>query len=123
MVDDNHRTRTIIAAQLLKSGHDVQATETGEEAVERAAKVRFDLVLMDCHTPGMDGIEATRRIRASERETSTRTAIIGFTADATEGTLARCRDAGMDSILTKPCTFEDLEKAIAQILADARPEN
>ena len=92
---------------------------TGGEAVAafveaRAAGVPFDVVLMDLHLPGMDGIEAARRIRATETG-GTRTPIIALTADADPEMRDACLAAGMDGFVTKPLDRDRLNAAMADL--------
>jgi CheY-like chemotaxis protein len=96
---------------------------TGGDAVTafveaRAAGTPFDVVLMDLHMPGMDGIEAARRIRAAETD-GRRTPIIALTADAFPESRDACRAAGMDGFVTKPLDRQRLETALARF-ASAR---
>jgi CheY-like chemotaxis protein len=92
---------------------------SGDAAVEaweaaQTAGAPYDLVLMDVHMPGSDGIEAARRIRAAESErTARRTPIIALTANALDEDRDTCLAAGMDGFLTKPLDRERLMKALA----------
>ena len=94
--------------------------ESGKVAIEswlaaRAAGTPFDRVLMDLHMPGMDGLEATRRIRAIEAETGTsRTPILALTANAFAEDRDACLEAGMDGFLIKPLDRERLAAALTE---------
>jgi len=76
--------------------------------------VQFDVILMDCHMPKMDGFETTRRIRAGEAgERYTEVPIIALTANAMKGDRERCEAAGMDDYISKPFTAKQLLKAVS----------
>ena len=76
---------------------------------------RFDVVLMDGQMPGLDGLEATRRLRQREREGGRRVPVIALTASALPGDRERCLEAGMDGYLAKPVRPEQLAEAIGQV--------
>ena len=81
----------------------------------------YDLVLMDCQMPGVDGYEATRAIRAAERERGqARTTIVAMTAHAVAGAREVCLDAGMDDYLTKPIILADFDRVLAERVLSAR---
>jgi CheY-like chemotaxis protein len=94
-------------------GHQADTVGTGTEAIAALALTRYDLVLMDVMMPEMDGLTATRQIRAAERPAA-RIPIIGLTAGFSEANLAACLDAGMDAVTTKPVTLPRLRAAIAE---------
>jgi CheY-like chemotaxis protein len=97
--------------------------ESGVAAIEsflaaRAAGAPYDCVLMDLHMPGMDGLEATRRIRALEAEhNGARTPIVALTANVSAEDRDACLDAGMDGFLVKPLDRERLAAALASSAA------
>ena len=99
----------------------VQGVFSGEAALELLERERFDLVLMDCRMPDVDGYEVTRRIRARERG-EPRTVIIGLTASAMIGDREKCLAAGMDAYLSKPFEIRELRALIEQHLNLSRPE-
>ena len=81
----------------------MQLAADGNAALGAATRRRYDLILMDCHMPQMDGFEATRRIRDDEFERSRgHTPIVALTADALAGDRERCLESGMDDYMTKP---------------------
>ncbi len=103
LAEDNPVNALLTRELLRRRGHSVREVTTGEAAVQAMNEERFDLVLTDIHMPGMDGIEATRAIRADELAYGrARTPIIALTADAMETGKRACKDAGMDGFLTKP---------------------
>ena len=79
-------------------------------ALAALARFNYDLILMDCQMPEMDGLETTRRIR----ETGDRIPIIAMTANAMKGDREMCLDAGMDDYLTKPIDLSSLSRALTQ---------
>ncbi len=112
VAEDNAVNAMIAKAFLEKLGHEVKQAENGREAVEIAAENWADLILMDIHMPEMDGVEATKYIRATEH--GARLPIVGLTAEAFSERHDLFRDAGMNDVLTKPFTEEQLVKALAK---------
>lgn len=121
LVEDQVHNATVAAELLTLMGMTVTCASDGEQAVRLAFEQSFDVVLMDCRMPKVDGYEATRRIRASEDRTSpSRVPIIAVTADALPGVWRNCLAAGMDDYLAKPYTATQLQaKLAAWLLADA----
>ena len=120
LVEDNAVNRMLAVAMLNNLGIEVTEAENGQAALEHMERSRFDLVLMDCQMPVMDGFEATREIRAREQAAlASRTPIIAVTANAMSGDAERCLKAGMDAYLAKPYTLETLRGALAPWLAHA----
>src|SRR5213082_3105902 len=102
LVEDNSVNRRLAQMVLARHGHAITAVDSGAAALEALEHGRFDLILMDVHLPGMDGIETTRAIRRSERHCGRRIPIIALTAHAMAGDRERCLDAGMDGYLVTP---------------------
>jgi CheY-like chemotaxis protein len=119
VAEDNEINALLAKSLLQRLGHRPTVATTGDAAVAvwragEAAGGRFDLVLMDLHMPGSDGIAATRRIRAIEEERGARrTPIIALTANALDEDRDACLAAGMDGFLTKPLDREQLAGALA----------
>jgi CheY-like chemotaxis protein len=119
VAEDNDINALLARALLTKLGHRPTMAADGAAAVEsflaaRAAGTPYDRVLMDQHMPGMDGIEATRRIRAIEAEQEApRTPILALTANASAEDRDACLGAGMDGFLVKPLDRERLSAALA----------
>jgi len=117
LVEDNAVNQIVSQQFLRKLGLQVTVAGNGAEAVELTSRRRFDLILMDCQMPGMDGFEATGRIRAAEEAAATRTPIVALTAHALQGDRERCLVAGMDDYLTKPFTQAQLSAVMGRWLA------
>ncbi len=111
--EDNPYGRVVLNTILAGLGHSVDFVGTGEAAVEAASAGRYDVVLMDITLPGMDGIEATRRIRETSGAAS-RVPIIGLSAHAAASEESAARAAGMDGYVTKPVSAEVLARAVAR---------
>jgi CheY-like chemotaxis protein len=112
VVEDNQVNQALVTAQLKKLGYATQAVSSGKEALEALSTKTYDLILMDCQMPEMDGFEATIRIRDLEIGRGTRTPIIALTANAMREDRTRCLEVGMDEYLTKPIKLDDLAKAL-----------
>jgi len=115
LVEDNAINRKIASSMLIKRGHSVSMAANGLEALEKLAGGHWDVVLMDCFMPVMDGFEATRMIRHNEAETRQHIPIIAMTANAMEGDRERCLAAGMDEYLTKPVRAERLWELVERL--------
>jgi CheY-like chemotaxis protein/HPt (histidine-containing phosphotransfer) domain-containing protein len=113
VVDDNAVNRKVASRLLERAGYDVAVAVDGREGLERFVDGGWDVVLMDVQMPGMDGIEATRRIRAHELERGlARTPILALTAHALDADRCSVIDAGMDDLVPKPIQPDDLVAAL-----------
>lgn len=109
VVDDHVVNQAVVSAMLRKWGHAVATALDGQEAVDKSAREAFDLVLMDLQMPTMDGLEATRVIRAREVDQGgARLPVLAMTARAMTEDRDRCREAGMDGFLSKPIDQQEL---------------
>jgi PAS domain S-box-containing protein len=115
VVDDVLMNRDIASSFLSVAGHKVLCVEGGAEAVAAAANADFDVILMDVRMPEMDGLEATRRIRALTGPRA-RVPIVALTAQAFTDQIAQCREAGMSSHLAKPFDPETLLAAVEKAI-------
>jgi len=116
-VDDVSMNRDIASAFLRAAGHDATCVECGADAIAAVASTDFDVVLMDVRMPEMDGLEATRRIRALAGSRGC-VPIVGLTAQAFTEQVEECRAAGMDKHLSKP--FD--QNAVLTVVMDAVKE-
>lgn len=122
LVEDNELNAEIAQFTLDRAGAIVTHVKDGESAVETfaaSAPHGYDVVLMDIMMPGIDGLEATRQIRALEREDAATTPIIAVSANAFAEDRRLSREAGMDAHLSKPVSSRELVEALAHIAADA----
>lgn len=119
LVEDN-RVNTIYGVELLKKFQcDVTHAKNGLMAIEECKKSNFDLILMDCQMPEMDGYEATKILREMmENSTIKPTTIIALTANVLESDKERCMKAGMDDFLVKPLAVEKLKQIFIQYLSN-----
>ncbi|MBN8733354.1 MAG: response regulator, partial [Acidobacteria bacterium] len=115
VVEDNRINQLVVARMLARLGLEIDTAGDGQEALHRVAQSPFDLILMDCQMPGMDGYEATMAIRRSELP-SHHTPIIALTANAMDGERQRCLAAGMDDYLSKPVEIGHLSHVLARYL-------
>lgn len=117
VAEDNPINQRVATLQLTKLGHQVEICEHGQ-AVLGANLDQFDIVLMDCQMPVLDGLEATRRIRKLELEDKTREPvyIIAMTANTQEDDRAACIEAGMDDFVSKPVQLKELQIALQKSL-------
>jgi CheY-like chemotaxis protein len=115
LAEDNHVNQTVARRMLEKLGCKVEVVASGRSALEVLATAHFDVVLMDCQMPELDGYEATRRIRAGEVSgANTQIPIIALTAFAMPGDRLKCINAGMSDYLSKPVRIEDLQAALVR---------
>ncbi len=113
LVVDDHPVNRLVTVRLLQQlGYPADVASDGDEAVRMAHRYPYDCIVMDCQMPGIDGYEATRLIRATERDR--RTPIVALTAHADPADRRRALDAGMDDYITKPVGTRRLAEALGR---------
>jgi CheY-like chemotaxis protein len=120
VVDDNPLNCDVAGSLLRTAGHNVTCVECGAEAIVAVTSTDFDVVLMDVRMPEMDGLEATRRIRAIDGVRG-QVPIVALTAQAFTDQVAKCHEAGMDSHLAKPFTLDTLIATVIRAVRVGRP--
>ena len=116
VVEDNEINAIVVEGFLEHMGHEVNVVTTGEEAVETVRSQPVDVVLMDISLPGIDGVEATRRIRNLARSDYGEVPIIAMSAHVFQNEIAHVLDAGMNAFVGKPVSPERLCEALAQVV-------
>ena len=117
LAEDSLVNQKLAVALLEEEGHVVAVASNGREACAQAACGNFDLILMDVQMPEMDGLEATAKIRAGEKQSKTHIPIIAMTAHALKGDRERCLDAGMDAYVAKPIRADEVLETIGALIA------
>lgn len=127
LAEDNTVNQRVAVLMLEKLGYRADVVANGEEAVEAMGRIPYDLVLMDCQMPEMDGFEATREIRKRATENDGRSMsdqqglpIIALTANAMKGDRERCLKSGMNDFISKPIKLEKLEAILQYWLSEER---
>ncbi len=112
LIADDHRVNQQVASLLVERlGHRADVVSNGYEALEAVSRQPYDIVLMDCQMPEMDGYQATKEIRGREPK-GTHIPIIALTANAMKGDRDRCLEAGMDDFVSKPVKIEELKNVL-----------
>ncbi len=119
IVDDEEMIRGVLKEYVEFEGNEAFEASDGMEAVRMCKDNDYDVVLMDIMMPGIDGLEATRQIRALDREDAATTPIIAVSANTFADDRRLSREAGMDAHLSKPVSSQELVEALAHIAADA----
>jgi CheY-like chemotaxis protein len=122
LVEDNPVNQMVAQALLERLGATVVLAGDGAQALQRVAEAEFDVVLMDCQMPVMDGLACTRALR--ERETRLqlrRLPVVAMTAASDDDARDECRDAGMDDFLTKPVDQLQFAAVLARVMRATAP--
>jgi CheY-like chemotaxis protein len=117
VAEDNTVNQKVALRQLQKLGFAADAVANGLEVLDAVKRIQYDVILMDCQMPELDGYEATRSLRNEERRSSgekPRHYIVAMTANALAGDREECLRAGMDDYISKPVRLNELEAAIAR---------
>lgn len=120
LAEDSPINQKVAKLQLEKLGLEVDSVADGKEALEAAARRRYDVIFMDCQMPELDGYEATRELRRREGA-GPHSTIIAMTAHALPGDREKCLDAGMNAYLSKPVTQEALQRMLAELFPAPSP--
>lgn len=118
VVEDDPLNQHLILRMLEKHGLKGTIAETGEAAVEMVGNAKWDVILMDCQLPGIDGYDATRAIREIVKG---RLPIVALTANSETEVRVACANAGMDDFLAKPVRRAELHACLKKWLAPAKP--
>jgi len=116
VAEDNRTNQMVAAGMLALNDCSCVFAADGAEAVRAAAREQFDLILMDCSMPEMDGYEATAHIRLAELASGRRTPLLAMTANTQSGDAEKCLAAGMDDYLAKPITLVELRRKLEKWL-------
>jgi signal transduction histidine kinase/CheY-like chemotaxis protein len=120
IVDDNPINLKVAGKMVQRLGYRHDVAQNGQEAVEAVRLQTYDVILMDCQMPVLDGVEATRAIRAYEKAHGLRgTAIIALSAATSEQEQRRCKEAGMNHFLAKPLQLSDLRESLSRFCGTA----
>ncbi len=111
VAEDNPVNQKVVLKQLQSLGYQAEVVNNGQEALDRLTEREYDIVLMDCQMPVMDGYRATQEIRLREGDQK-HTTIIAITANAMPEDRDRCLNSGMDDYMSKPASREDLRKKV-----------
>ncbi len=113
IAEDDFANQKVASLYLEKMGYQTSIASNGVDAVELVQQNEYDLILMDCRMPVMDGLEATRIIRENGHS---KVPIIAMTANINSSDKQSCFDAGMDEFISKPVNLEQLEKTIQHLI-------
>lgn len=121
LAEDNLVNQKVAVRMLEKRGFTCDIAANGKEAIAQLERQTYELILMDCQMPEMDGFEATRVIRTAEAETGRRIPIVAMTANAMRGDRERCLDVGMDDYISKPVDATVLFETVMRWVATTNP--
>lgn len=113
IVDDLLVNQLVAKRMLERLGYSVETVDNGTDALRRLEETPFDLVLLDCQMPSMDGFEVSRAIRSSKMVLWSRVPIVAFTANGTRDGRERCLEAGMNDFLNKPVELQEMAQVLS----------
>lgn len=117
LAEDNQINQDVCRSMLYLMKYKTDVADDGKKALEAASRTQYDLILMDCHMPEMDGFTATREIRKDEAEHGKeRVPIVALTGDVLIGIMEKCQAAGMDDYVSKPFSMETLRKVTSKYI-------
>lgn len=122
LAEDNKVNQKVAVAMLSRMGLTIELAANGQEALEMWRRENYELILMDCQMPVLDGYEATACIRKEERARAGHTPIIALTANAMASDREKCKNAGMDDFISKPVSKEQLITVLSRWLSQAEEE-
>ncbi len=121
LCEDNEVNMKVATTILKRMAFNIEFAENGQEALNKFLHVKYDVILMDCMMPIMDGFEATKRIREIEKETGAQpTCIIALTANATEEDRKKCLELGMNDFVSKPIKRESIEEVMKRCFKNSK---
>jgi two-component system, sensor histidine kinase and response regulator len=123
LVEDEPVSQAIVEALLIDEGYQVTVVSSGKEALEKVAANPVNIILMDLRMPDMDGLEATRRIRANSDPRLAEMKIVAFTGDVMKETVLQCEEAGMDGVIAKPIDIQEVNRMLSNLAMDMAKEN
>jgi CheY-like chemotaxis protein len=123
LVEDHEINRKLAEIMLQRMGYRYATAADGQQALDRLAQERFDVVLMDVMMPVMDGITALRELRAREAGGGRRTPVLMVTAHAMTGDKERFIAAGADGYVSKPMSLAELQKEISRVISSTEAEH
>jgi CheY-like chemotaxis protein/HPt (histidine-containing phosphotransfer) domain-containing protein len=123
LAEDSLVNQKLAVGLLERHGHDVTVANNGKEAIDALDRGRFDVILMDVQMPELDGLEATRQIRAREQGSGCHVPIVAMTAHALKGDRERCLGSGMDEYVSKPIRERQLLAAMRAVLGETLGES
>ncbi len=123
VAEDNQVNRLVILMELEELGIKATSVNNGLEVLEAIENSPYDIILMDCQMPELDGLQTTKIIRQRESNSKTHIPIVAMTAQALDGDREKCLAAGMDDYISKPIDFNLLEKVLVQWIAKVQPKS
>ena len=118
VAEDNIVNQRVITSMLRNCGYESDITENGLEALEAFGRTDYELILMDCDMPKMDGFEATKEIRSREIGSDKAVTIVALTAHAFNDVKDQCDQAGMNDFLAKPVQLNTIRELLSRLMPE-----